>query len=108
MRNFIILIFILITSSLNANEWEDRQVFSSGNHPKFKNFIKHRYDVLCANYQKFFRKNPNIKVEYFVTGTASLDKIFRKSPEQYDLIISSAMDLQLKLVNDGYAKKSMK
>jgi iron(III) transport system substrate-binding protein len=30
MRNFIILIFILITSSLNANEWEDRQVFTSG------------------------------------------------------------------------------
>jgi len=106
MRNFIILIFILITSSLNANEWEDRQVFTSGEATQILKILSSTDTTFFEPIIKsYLEKNPNIKIEYYVTGTASLDEIFRKSPEKYDLIISSAMDLQLKLVNDGYAKK---
>ena len=106
MRNFIILILILITSSLSANEWEDKKVFSNGKNTNSLRILSSTDTSFFAPIIKsFLNKYPDVKIEYFVTGTASLDEIFRKSPEQYDLIISSAMDLQLKLVNDGYAKK---
>ena len=106
MRNFIILIFILITSSLSANEWEDKKVFSNGKNTNSLSILSSTDTSFFAPIIKsFLDKYPDIKIEYFVTGTASLDEIFRKSPEKYDIIISSAMDLQLKLVNDGYAKK---
>ena len=106
MRNFIILILILITSSLSANEWEDKKVFSNGKNTNSLRILSSTDTSFFAPIIKsFLDKYPDVKIEYFVTGTASLDEIFRKSPEQYDLIISSAMDLQLKLVNDGYAKK---
>ena len=106
MRNFIILIFILITSSLSADEWEDKKVFSNGKNTNSLSILSSTDTSFFAPIIKsFLDKYPDIKIEYFVTGTASLDEIFRKSPEKYDIIISSAMDLQLKLVNDGYAKK---
>lgn len=47
--------------------------------------------------------NPSVAIEYYVQGTANIDEIFRQSQNEFDLVISSAMDLQLKLVNDGYA-----
>ncbi|WP_417537622.1 ABC transporter substrate-binding protein [Marinomonas sp.] len=51
-------------------------------------------------------QNPNIKLEYHEFNTQELDRAIRvKSLEnQPDVVISSAMDLQIRLVNDGYAQ----
>ncbi|MEM6565042.1 MAG: ABC transporter substrate-binding protein, partial [Pseudomonadota bacterium] len=38
-------------------------------------------------------------------GTSDLNTIFRDTPEAFDLVVSSAMDLQFKLANDGYARR---
>lgn len=106
MRNFIVLIFMLFTKALTAAEWEDEKVFSIGTETKKLRILSSTDTIFFEPIiESFIKNNKDIKIEYFVTGTASLDKIFRKSPEKYDLIISSAMDLQLKLVNDGFAKK---
>ena len=59
--------------------------------------------TLIADYQTLF---PEVTVEYQDRNTINLFKRFLKNYEQgetADLIISSAMDLQIKLVNDGYA-----
>jgi iron(III) transport system substrate-binding protein len=48
---------------------------------------------------------PDIEVHYFVTGTTELDDVFRNNADQFDVVISSAMDLQLKLANDGFAAR---
>tara|TARA_B110000261_G_scaffold120045_1_gene133871 strand:- start:172 stop:1170 length:999 start_codon:yes stop_codon:yes gene_type:complete len=106
MRYIIVLVLIFITYSLNAEEWEDQRIFSSGS-------TNQTLRILSSTDTSFFEPilksylidNPATKIEYLVTGTASLDKIFRNTPEKYDLVISSAMDLQLKLVNDGFAIK---
>ena len=52
----------------------------------------------------FIEENPGISVEYMVTGTADIDRIVRAAPEEFDVVISSAMDLQLKLANDGFGR----
>ena len=59
--------------------------------------------VFAPTITGFLNTNPELNVEYLVVGSADINTLIRQSPEQYDIVISSAMDLQLKLVNDGYA-----
>lgn len=61
--------------------------------------------------EDFVQQNPSIRLEYTELSTQQLyrDTIERATPDRDtprgpDLIISSAMDLQTKLVNDGYAR----
>ncbi len=106
MRYFITVIAMFFTWSASAQDWEDRSVFSGAD-------TSQSLRVLSSTDTSFFEPiinkfriaYPNVSVEYLVTTTAEIDKIFRASPEDYDVVISSAMDLQLKLVNDGYAAK---
>lgn len=50
---------------------------------------------------------PQVTVKYFELEAAELDRRFRRESAQdrsaADLLLSSAMDLQVRLVNDGYA-----
>jgi ABC-type Fe3+ transport system substrate-binding protein len=58
---------------------------------------------LIADFQQ---QQPSIAVEYLDLNSVPLNKKFLQDYENKatsDLIISSAMDLQIKLVNDGYA-----
>lgn len=58
---------------------------------------------LIADFQK---QQPNIAVEYLDLNSVPLYERFLQDYENHatsDLIISSAMDLQIQLVNDGYA-----
>lgn len=59
--------------------------------------------TLIADFQKIY---PAVAVEYLDRNTVPLFETFIANYQQgetADLIISSAMDLQIKLVNDGYA-----
>ncbi|MGV2841835.1 ABC transporter substrate-binding protein [Vibrio cyclitrophicus] len=52
----------------------------------------------------FQRRNPDITVRYQAMSSNVLDAHIRdQKPDQPDITISSVMDLQLRLVNDGYA-----
>ena len=47
----------------------------------------------------------SISIEYIVASTADIyDEIKNNRDSRFDLVMSSAMDLQIKLANDGYAK----
>ncbi len=65
-----------------------------------------RFNPLLRAFQ---RANPGISIDYHLLGTV---EIYRRATEEIDkgketadLLISSAMDLQIKLVNDGYASR---
>ncbi|WP_296418363.1 ABC transporter substrate-binding protein [Pseudooctadecabacter sp.] len=102
MRYCAILAAVIWAGLATAQGWEDRQVFGTGDAP---------LRVLSSTDTSFFRPiiedfiatSPEVSVEYLVTGTADLDVLFRADPTAYDVVISSAMDLQLKLANDGFA-----
>jgi iron(III) transport system substrate-binding protein len=55
----------------------------------------------------FERRHPGLQVEYVELGSLALYERFVQeregAPERADVLWSSAMDLQIKLVNDGYA-----
>jgi len=51
----------------------------------------------------FQAENPGITVDYTITSTTDLMRAIAEEGAQFDLAISSAMDLQTKLANDGFA-----
>lgn len=86
-------------------QWEDRQVFSGAHAgPSFRILSSTDTSFFEPIITSFLDANPGWAVEYLVTGTTDINHLFRQAPDQYDIIISSAMDLQLKLVNDGFAQ----
>lgn len=52
----------------------------------------------------FQAENPGIAVDYTITGTSELMRAIQDEGAVFDLAISSAMDLQTKLANDGFAQ----
>ncbi len=104
MRYFLTLVFVCLCHSSWAQEWEDREVFNQAGAATTLRIISSTDTELFAPLvEAFVTRNSDIAVEYLVTGTADIDKRFRETPEAFDIAISSAMDLQLKLANDGYA-----
>lgn len=104
MRYYLFLVLILLGQLGQAQEWEDRQVFAAGEASVTLRIISSTDTSLFAPIlESFVTQNGDVSIEYLVTGTADLDRRFRGQPDQFDIVISSAMDLQLKLANDGLA-----
>ena len=51
----------------------------------------------------YARSNSALHIRYVMTSTAEIYDAVVSSEHNYDLILSSAMDLQMKLANDGFA-----
>ena len=106
MRNLITVILWLLPQAICAQDWEDRQLFNAQASTQMLRIISSTDTSLFAPIiESFVSQYPSIAVEYLVTGTADIDEIFRTSPGAFDLVISSAMDLQLKIANDGLARQ---
>ncbi|MBC8409868.1 MAG: ABC transporter substrate-binding protein [Rhodobacteraceae bacterium] len=52
----------------------------------------------------FIKRNPELSVHYVTASTAEIYTAIAKENTTFDLVISSAMDLQMKLANDGFTK----
>lgn len=104
MRNLIALVLVFLSHAGWAQDWEDRQVFEvAGATTTLRIISSTDTDLFAPLIEAFVARNPDIAIEYLVTGTADLDRRFRKTPDAFDIVVSSAMDLQFKLTNDGYA-----
>lgn len=104
MRYLIALILSLIAAIASAQAWEDQKIFAGPGATISLRVISSTDTQLFAPLLRaFVTANPDVTIEYLVTGTADIDQRLRKGPAAYDIVISSAMDLQLKLTNDGFA-----
>ncbi|MEX0308433.1 MAG: ABC transporter substrate-binding protein [Ruegeria sp.] len=104
MRYLIALILLLLPHVGTAEDWEDRKLFNEGAEGRPLRVISSTDTVLFAPLiEDFISRNPLISIEYLVSGTADIYERVRASPDAFDVVISSAMDLQLKLANDGFA-----
>lgn len=108
MRYVFSLIFCLTSVFApiiaSAQNWEDQHVFNGAQGRETLRVLSSTDTSFFAPIiEQYLREQPNLNVEYLVTATADLDGIFRRAPDQFDVVISSAMDLQLKLANDGFA-----
>ncbi|MBN8293711.1 ABC transporter substrate-binding protein [Rhodobacter sp. NTK016B] len=60
-------------------------------------------DVFAPYLDAFHQAYPQITLDYAVASSSELHRAIREDAS-FDLVISSAMDLQFQLVNDGYAR----
>lgn len=104
MRYLLSLIALIFPALLHAQVWEDQRLFSGRSGGDVLRVLSSTDTSFFAPIiEQYLEDNPDIDVEYLVTGTADVNHIFRGAPDSFDVVISSAMDLQLKLANDGYA-----
>ena len=112
MRYIFALITMLFSTafyspSLWAVEWEDRKHFKGSTGTNTLSVISTAdTDVFSPIIESFLQDNPDVSIEYLVAGSSDIYSEFQQSSDQYDVVISSAMDLQLKLVNDGFALRT--
>ncbi|MEM5475641.1 ABC transporter substrate-binding protein [Pacificibacter sp. AS14] len=109
MRYFFYVIAVLFAATplvSKAQGWEEQNVFVSEAPKRVLRVISSTDTSFFAPIiESFLTENPDTSVEYLVTSTALLNAEFRQNADAYDVVISSAMDLQLKLTNDGFAQK---
>lgn len=104
MRYILALVLSLLPVAVMAQDWEDRQIFNEDAEEARIRVVSSTDTALFAPViEVFVAANPSISVEYLVAVTADIDRFVRAYPDEFDVVISSAMDLQLKLANDGFA-----
>lgn len=104
MRYFAVLTLLLWPAFSLAQDWEDRRIFGADTATQSLRILSSTdTSFFVPIIESFLRQTPDLKIEYLVASTAEIDALYRANPDVFDVVISSAMDLQLKLVNDGYA-----
>jgi len=98
---------VFFSTHLGAVEWEARKTFKGSNATNTLRVLSTAdTDVFSPIIESFLQDNPDLAIEYLVAGSTDVYSEFLESSDQYDVLISSAMDLQLKLVNDGFALRA--
>ena len=108
MRYFIFAIGMIWTMIwapvLHGFEIEARATFgSSTNDPNLRILSTADISYFEPMIASFLENNPDIAIDYTVASSSQVMQAIAKERAQYDLVISSAMDLQIKLANDGHA-----
>jgi len=60
-------------------------------------------EIFVPLIEAFLARNPTLRLRYVVASSQEVYRAIRDEGVAFDLVISSAMDLQMKLANDGFA-----
>lgn len=106
MRPIVIAIGLILglVAGVNAFEIEEEKVFEGiAGGPELKILSTTDANIFSPLVLAYQKRNPQVTVRYTVTSTQQLYQAIREENAPYDVLVSSAMDLQMKLANDGYA-----
>ena len=105
MRYILVLTLTFWLMPSWALDWEEQRLFGDQDATQTLRVISSTDTAIFTPViESFLQSYPDLNVEYNVTSSADVYSTFRDTPDAYDLVVSSAMDLQLKLVNDGFAQ----
>lgn len=103
-RYFFAITCFVFAITAQAAVWEERTLFDENSGDETLRVLSSTDTAIFAPIiKRYLLQKPNVNIEYLVASSSDIYDEFSQSPEQYDIVISSAMDLQLKLVNDGQA-----
>lgn len=86
-----------------AFDIEEEHRFTNGAEPVVRIISTTDTEIFLPLIRGFQAENPGIGVHYTVTSTRELYSAIGEEGARFDLAVSSAMDLQMKLANDGFA-----
>lgn len=94
-----------LTGTARAFETEGRKVYGPETSAQMLRIIstadEAAFDPIIRGFQTVF---PDVTVDYTIASSAEVMKAIYEEDAPFDLVISSAMDLQTKLANDGFAQ----
>jgi iron(III) transport system substrate-binding protein len=98
-------LFCLCLQSLAARAFEIEDRIRLGAEGGAVLSILSTTDITAAEplLRAFLEQRPDLAVDYIVASANSIHQAIAEERLAYDLVISSAMDLQIKLANDGFA-----
>lgn len=104
MRNLIFAFALILSAPVNAFEIENRALFGPPDAPRVLNIIS-TADIAFFEpmIHSYLSTSPTIRVDYVQASSTELMRAIYEEGQVFDLAISSAMDLQTKLANDGFA-----
>lgn len=107
MRRAIFSFGLMCLSTLtNAFEVEDHAVFGDESAGQVLRIISTAdINFFSPMIQSYLSDHPDVRVDYTVASSSELMKAIYEENLSFDLAISSAMDLQTKLANDGLAQR---
>ncbi|MGA0371789.1 MAG: ABC transporter substrate-binding protein [Paracoccaceae bacterium] len=107
MRYLILSIVIFaFATSAKAFEIEDRAVFGEmKNGPVLRIISTADINYFTPMIDAFRRFRSDVVIEYTVASSTEIMRAVYDEKQPFDIAISSAMDLQTKLANDGLARK---
>lgn len=106
MRHLILSGLLILAAQIAAAlEIEDHAVFGPAEAPRALRIlstadIAYFEPVIAA----WLATDPGMRVDYTVASSSEVMRVVQDGQEAFDLAISSAMDLQTKLANDGLAQ----
>lgn len=101
-RLVLALALSLAAPLARAYEIENRVLFSDGSEAELLRVISTAdADLMAPVIEAFRAAHPDIGVDYHVASSAELMSALYEERAPFDVAISSAMDLQMKLANDG-------
>ncbi|MCV6584848.1 MAG: ABC transporter substrate-binding protein [Marinibacterium sp.] len=95
---------IIAAHPVQALDVEDRRRFGPDSAAQVLRILSTAdTDVFAPVIRAFLIQEPDIAVDYIVASSGAVMAAMTKRPQDFDVVISSAMDLQTKLANDGFA-----
>jgi iron(III) transport system substrate-binding protein len=104
MRQFILAAALSFGACMAQGfEVEDRRVFGTGTSVEIAVLSTTDTEIFAPLIEAFLVRRPELRLRYVVASSQEVYRAIRDEGAQFDLVISSAMDLQMKLANDGFA-----
>lgn len=97
------LVFAFLASAACAFEIEDRRLYPADGGDTITVLSTADLDVFEPFILQFRADNPTIGVDYIVASSTEVHRAVQNG-ESFDIVMSSAMDLQFQLANDGLAQ----
>lgn len=99
------LLALSLATPAKAYEIEEHRIYPATNElGVFRIISTADLGIFDPILRAFQATQPNLTIDYTVTGTTDLMQAIQDEGAIFDLAISSAMDLQTKLANDGFAQ----
>ena len=105
MRQLVFSLFVIcFAAGASAFEIEDRQEFGPSDAANVLRIISTAdIDFFEPMITSFLRVSPEVRIDYIVASSSQVMQAIHDENLAFDIAISSAMDLQTKLANDGKA-----
>lgn len=96
------IIWFIAVSQVNAINIEERRVFGDAVR-SVRVLSTIDVDIIAPVFEDFLKSGANLSIDYQTASSQDVYDAITQDRAKFDMVISSAMDLQMKLANDGFA-----